>query len=194
MANHYFYCMEHVILVNDKDEAIGEMEKMEAHEKALLHRAFSVFIFNKKGEMLLQQRALKKYHSGGLWTNACCSHPKPNEDTSAGASRRLREELGFETGLSKIFEFTYQASFPNGLTENEFDHVFVGTYNGRIEPNAEEVNDYCFKSMDDIAASLQSHPHKYTVWFHIAFDKVYDWWKEHSNSLSSATENVVTKA
>src|SRR4249919_2599143 len=114
---------QEVILVNEQNEAIGTMEKMEAHRKALLHRAFSVFIFNSKGEMLLQQRALNKYHSGGLWTNACCSHPRPGELIEDAATRRLKEELGFETPLKKIFQFTYQASFDNGLTEHEFDHV-----------------------------------------------------------------------
>jgi len=169
--------MEHVILVNEFDEEVGAMEKMKAHEVAALHRAFSVFIFNNNGEMLLQQRAAKKYHSAGLWTNACCSHPRPGENIQQAAERRLKEELGFETELTKIFEFTYKASFDNGLTENEFDHVFIGRYVGKIVPNKEEVSDYCFKTMDEIAVTLQSHPHKYTAWFHIAFDKVYNWWK-----------------
>src|SRR6516164_10337979 len=116
---------QEVILVNEQDEPIGTMGKMEAHKKALLHRAFSVFIFNSKGEMLLQQRARDKYHSGGLWTNACCSHPKPGEEVQLAASRRLNEELGFNTPLTKIFDFIYQSSFENGLTEFEFDHVFI---------------------------------------------------------------------
>lgn len=169
--------MEQVILVNEQDEEIGAMEKMKAHETAVLHRAFSVFIFNSRGEMLLQQRALKKYHSGGLWTNACCSHPRPGEDISVAATRRLKEELGIETELHKVFEFTYRATFDNGLTEYEFDHVFSGSYNGKIHPDKNEVNDYCFKTMDEIAATLLSHPHKYTAWFHLAFNKIMDWWK-----------------
>src|SRR5215203_6397334 len=119
---------QNVILVNEKDEEIGTMEKMEAHRKALLHRAFSVFIFNGRGEMLLQRRALKKYHSGGLWTNACCSHPRPGEVTADAAARRLREELGFVTTLNPAFQFVYRATFDNGLTEYEFDHVFLGKY------------------------------------------------------------------
>src|SRR5688572_17565756 len=110
--------MEEVILVNDSDEQVGTMEKMEAHMKAVLHRAFSVFVFNNKGEMLLQQRAITKYHSGGLWTNACCSHPRPGEDTYDAAQRRLDEELGFTTVLQKAFTFSYNAPFDNGLTEN----------------------------------------------------------------------------
>lgn len=166
---------QEVILVNERDEPIGTMEKIEAHRKAILHRAFSVFIFNGKGEMLLQQRALNKYHSAGLWTNACCSHPAPGEDTAAAAHRRLGEELGFNTGLRKIFDFTYQTAFDNGLIEHEFDHVFAGVYEQRITPNPEEVKDFCYKTLDDIQQSLQTHPQKYTSWFHIAFPKVKEW-------------------
>src|SRR5215475_1033999 len=119
---------EEVILVDEDDFQVGTMEKMEAHRKALLHRAFSVFIFNTKGEMLLQQRALNKYHSAGLWTNACCSHPAPGESTLDAAEKRLLEEMGFITPLQEIFEFTYKTEFDNGLTEYEFDHVVVGTW------------------------------------------------------------------
>jgi len=151
------------------------MDKMEVHRKALLHRAFSVFIFNTKGEMLLQQRSLGKYHSGGLWTNACCSHPCPGEDNLMAASRRLREEMGFTTSLSKIFDFTYKSEFDNGLTEFEFDHVFIGEYDGIIKPDTNEVKDHCFKKMDDIRESLESHPLKYTAWFHIAFPMLEKW-------------------
>jgi isopentenyl-diphosphate delta-isomerase len=163
---------ESVILVNDRDEQTGTMEKMEAHRKAVLHRAFSVFIFNDKGEMLLQRRALNKYHSGGLWTNACCSHPRPGESTGDAASRRLREELGFSARLSDAFQFVYKASFDNGLTEYEYDHVFVGQYQGLVHPNPDEVGDYCYKHMDEIKSSLLSHPHKYTEWFKIAFPRL----------------------
>src|SRR5262245_45397537 len=120
--------IQQVILVNELDLATGVMEKMEAHEKGLLHRAFSIFIFNSKGEMLLQQRALGKYHSGGLWSNTCCSHPQPGEDILLSAQNRLQEEMGFTTTLNKIFDFTYKADFGNGLTEYEFDHVFAGQY------------------------------------------------------------------
>ncbi len=172
--------MEQVILVDANDNELGVMDKMETHEKALLHRAFSVFIFNNKGEMLLQQRALTKYHSGGLWTNACCSHPRPNETTIAAAERRLLEELGFTTSLHKIFDFTYKAEFDNGLTEHEFDHVFSGLYEGEIKINTSEVKDIAYKTMKEIAASLQTHPQKYTAWFHLAFPKVYDWYKRAS--------------
>lgn len=167
--------MQEVILVNGQDEPTGVMEKMEAHQKGLLHRAFSIFIFNSRGEMLLQQRASSKYHSPDLWTNACCSHPQPGESTAEAALRRLKEELGFETRLSEIFSFTYRAVFENGLTEHEFDHVLVGTYNDQVFPNADEVKDYCFMKPEKIKESLASHPHKYTEWFKIAFPKLEEY-------------------
>ncbi|MDB5249682.1 MAG: isopentenyl-diphosphate delta-isomerase [Segetibacter sp.] len=167
--------MEEVILVNEQDVQVGSMEKMEAHQKGVLHRAFSVFVFNERNEMLLQQRALTKYHSGGLWTNACCSHPRPDEETEAAASRRLQEELGFSTPITKIFDFQYHAAFDNGLTEHEFDHVYVGTFSGKISPNPSEVQDYCYKKMDEIYNTIQTHSHKYTAWFCIAFPKVKEW-------------------
>lgn len=186
--------MEQVILVNERDEEIGIMEKMEAHQKALLHRAFSVFIFNSKGEMLMQQRALTKYHSGGLWTNACCSHPKPGEETLKGAERRLQEEMGFITGLDKVFDFTYKAPFDNGLTEHEFDHVFVGNFEGEIKPSVVEVRDYCYKNMEDISNSMQSHPQKYTAWFHLAFPKVYEWWRSKKDLMGCRPSEKAARA
>ena len=170
-----------VILVNEHDVQTGTMEKMEVHQKALLHRAFSVFVFNGKGEILLQKRADKKYHSAGLWTNACCSHPKPGEETLTAAQSRLQEEMGFNTHLKKAFDFIYRAPFDNGLTEHEFDHVFVGTYNGTITPNAEEVSDYCFKPVEEIKNSIHSHPQKYTEWFKIAFPKMEAYLEKASN-------------
>jgi isopentenyl-diphosphate delta-isomerase len=167
--------MEQVILVDEMDRPTGTMEKMAAHREALLHRAFSIFIFNSKGEMLLQQRAVQKYHSGGLWTNACCSHPRPGETTGVAAARRLREELGFTTPLHLAFDFIYKADLDNDLTEYEFDHVLVGEYNGILYPDSSEVKDYCFKSIEDILSSLQTHPQKYTAWFHIALPKIVEW-------------------
>jgi isopentenyl-diphosphate Delta-isomerase len=166
---------QEVILVNENDEQVGTIEKIEAHRKALLHRAFSVFIFNARGEMLLQQRAKNKYHSAGLWTNACCSHPNPFESTENAAARRLQEELGFTTELKKIFDFTYKSVFENGLTEFEFDHVFVGEYNDKINPNMDEVNECCFMKPDEIESKLLSHPQKFTPWFHIAYPMVKNW-------------------
>jgi isopentenyl-diphosphate Delta-isomerase len=167
--------MDYVVLVDSEDKEIGTMEKMEAHEKALLHRAFSVFIFNSKGEMLLQQRALSKYHSGGLWTNTCCSHPFPNEAVEQAATRRLQEEMGFTCALQKVFTFTYKASFANGLTEHEYDHVFVGTYDAIITPNEQEVADYCYKKIEDIVGDMQVRPAQYTSWFAIALPKLQQW-------------------
>ena len=165
--------MMDVILVDVNDVAIGKMEKMEAHRKALLHRAFSIFIFNSKGEMLLHKRSEKKYHSASLWTNACCSHPQPGQSTLNAANIRLVEEMGFTTTLTKAFDFVYKTPFDNGLTEHEFDHVYVGTYNSNnIIPNKEEVSDYCYKTIDEIEQSVLSHPQKYTAWFKIAFPKM----------------------
>lgn len=164
--------MTEVILVNENDEAVGTMEKIAAHRKALLHRAFSVFIFNRKGEMLLQQRASNKYHSPNLWTNACCSHPMPGEETIDAAHRRLMEELGFDTALEHAFSFIYKTPFDNGLTEHELDHVFIGYYDGTINPDETEVRDFTFMKMDAIRQSMEIHNHKYTSWFTIAFPKL----------------------
>ena len=166
-------------MVNESDKQVGTMEKMAAHQQGLLHRAFSVFIFNSKGEMLLQQRAATKYHSGGKWSNACCSHPRPGEDLLDAGKRRLKEELGFETALKKIFEFAYKIDFANGLAENEVDHVFVGEWQGQINLNSDEAQDYCYKSLPEIKHSLQIKPGSYTEWFILAIPKIENWWQQH---------------
>lgn len=163
-----------VVLVNERDETIGTMEKMEAHEKGLLHRAFSVFVFNKEGLLLLQRRALTKYHSAGLWTNTCCSHPFPDEAVADAAVRRLKEELGFTTPLTKIFDFKYKAAFDNGLVEHEYDHVFVGEYEGDVQLNPEEVHEIKYVSLDEVEADMKLHPDQYTAWFHIALPKLME--------------------
>jgi len=168
---------EEVILVNETDMPVGTMEKIEAHRKALLHRAFSVFIFNGQGKMLLQKRAAGKYHSPGLWTNACCSHPRPGEETAAAAARRLREELGFTTALTELFAFTYRSEYDNGLTEFEFDHVFVGRYDGEVIPDPAEIGDYCYLSMDEIRNDLETSPDRFTTWFHLAFPLMVEKYK-----------------
>lgn len=172
--------MEELILVDENDVQTGTAEKMEAHRHAMLHRAFSVFIFNSKGEMLLQQRALSKYHSGGLWTNACCSHPYNGESTQHAAEKRLLEEMGFTTSLKKAFDFIYKTIFENGLTEYEYDHVFTGSYEGSIQPSSAEVMDYCYMNMAEIKLSIGSHPQKYTEWFKIAFPKLENYLAQNS--------------
>ena len=161
--------MPEVILVNEHDEAVGTMEKMAAHEQGILHRAFSIFIFDKEGKMLLQQRSLKKYHSPGLWSNTCCSHPAPGETTLHAAERRLYEEMGFKTRLEKKFDFVYRAEFSNGLTEHEFDHVYTGIYEGVISFDPEEVEAYTYKFLPEIRHLLKTQPESFTEWFKIAF-------------------------
>lgn len=161
----------YVILVDKYDNPIGKMEKIEAHEKGLLHRAFSVFIFNNKEELLLQQRALSKYHTPGLWTNTCCSHQKEGESNIEAGQRRLEEEMGFSVPLEEVMSFVYKAPFSNGLIEHEYDHVLVGYYNKEPKPNPEEVNSWKWESLSNIKIDIQQNPDKYTAWFKIIFDK-----------------------
>jgi isopentenyl-diphosphate Delta-isomerase len=159
--------LEYVILVNENDQEIGKMEKQEAHEKGLLHRAFSVFIFNDQKELLLQQRALTKYHSAGLWTNTCCSHPRVNETIIEAAHRRLQEEMGFDCLLEVKTSFIYKADFDNGLTEHEFDHVLVGNFNGEVIINQVEVASYKWVELDWLKQDMIKNPNSYTAWFKI---------------------------
>lgn len=163
---------QRVILVDAQDIERGTMEKMEAHRSSNLHRAFSIFIFNSGQQLLLQQRAAAKYHSGGLWTNTCCSHPQPGEELIDAAIRRLQEEMGFTTTLFKAFEFVYEASFSNGLIEHEYDHVLIGKYDGLVQPNAEEVSNYCYQNLEEIRAGFSLRPGNYTEWFKIALPKL----------------------
>ena len=169
-----------LILVNDKDEPVGKMEKMKVHQLGLLHRAYSVFIFDGQGRMLLQKRAKEKYHGGGLWTNACCSHPIENDLIQNAAERRLLEEMGFTTSLVKVFEFTYQAKVENSLIENEYDHVFVGKYDGLIVPQRGEVEDYKYCDMIHIDSDIRLKPDEFTSWFKIAFPKIKFWAEQNS--------------
>ena len=171
---------EFVVLVDANDNDIGTMEKMKAHENAVLHRAFSIFIFNTKGEMLIHQRAFSKYHTPGLWTNACCSHPRLGETLQQATSRRLREEMGMEADIKKIFDFVYKADVGQGLIEHEFDHVFVGTTDVLPNINREEVETYSYIKMDDLRNDINLHPEKYTVWFKIAFDRVEEYFQNKS--------------
>ncbi|WP_289644850.1 isopentenyl-diphosphate Delta-isomerase [Maribacter aestuarii] len=165
---------EEVILVNQNDEQIGTMPKMEAHEKAKLHRAFSVFILNEHGEMMLQQRASEKYHSPLLWTNTCCSHQRVGETNIEAGKRRLKEEMGFSTDLKELFSFIYKAPFDNGLTEHELDHVMLGYYNNPPDINPEEVGDWKWMSPNAVKQDIAENPANYTVWFKIIFEKFYE--------------------
>ncbi len=165
---------EFVILVNSQDEEIGTMPKMEAHEKAVLHRAFSIFIMNSKGETMLQQRAAHKYHSPLLWTNTCCSHQRLGESNIQAGTRRLQEEMGFITPLKELFSFTYKAAFDNGLTEHELDHVMMGEYENNPVINTEEVADWKWMKPIDIKKDIKENPGEYTAWFKIIFEKFYE--------------------
>lgn len=164
---------EHVILVNEKDEPIGLMPKMQAHEEALLHRAFSVFILNDKNEVMLQQRAANKYHSPLLWTNTCCSHQRSGETNIQAGIRRLHEEMGFSVTLKELFSFIYKAPFDNGLTEHEFDHVLIGYYNENPQINKDEVESWKWMPIEAIKEDMQQNPEVYTEWFKIIFDQFY---------------------
>jgi isopentenyl-diphosphate delta-isomerase len=163
---------ELVILVDVNDVETGVAEKLEAHQKGLLHRAFSVFIFNSKGQMLIHQRAREKYHSGGKWTNACCGHPRPNENTMHAASRRLNEEMGIACLMEEKFVFTYEAGFENGLTEHEIDHVIFGSFEGMPKPNPVEVMDYKWIDCDLLKQAILENPEAYTAWFKICLEEV----------------------
>lgn len=165
---------ENVILVNQQDEQIGLMPKMEAHERALLHRAFSVFIFNDKNELMLQQRALDKYHSPGLWTNTCCSHQREGESNIEAGKRRLQEEMGFEVELKESISFIYKAPFDNGLTEHEFDHILVGKYDGMPSINSDEVANWKWMTLEAVKVDMEFQPEQYTAWFKIIFEKFYE--------------------
>lgn len=164
---------EKVILVNDKDEPIGLMGKMEAHEKGLLHRAFSVFVFNDKNELMIQQRAAHKYHSPLLWANTCCSHPRDGESVIAAGERRLMEEMGFQTPLEHKTSFIYKAPFDNGLIEHEFDHILTGKYNEDPDVNPDEVADWRWISLEELREEIKAHPDKFTAWFKIIFENYY---------------------
>ncbi|WP_396148889.1 isopentenyl-diphosphate Delta-isomerase [Flavobacterium sp.] len=170
---------EKVILVNENDEPIGLMEKLEAHEKAVLHRAFSVFVLNDKNEVMLQQRAHHKYHSPLLWTNTCCSHQREGETNIQAGTRRLFEEMGFTTELKELFHFIYKAPFDNGLTEHELDHVMIGYYNEAPKINPNEVESWKWMSIEAIRDDIQTQSENYTVWFKIIFDEFYHYLEDH---------------
>jgi isopentenyl-diphosphate delta-isomerase len=164
---------EQVILVDKNDQKVGLMPKMEAHEKGLLHRAFSVFVFNDNNQLMLQQRAMHKYHSPGLWTNTCCSHQRDGETSLEAGNRRLMEEMGFNTQLKETVSFIYTAPFDNGLTEHEFDHVMTGHYNEAPVINTDEVSSWKWMDIEAVRTDIQEAPNQYTAWFKIIFDKFY---------------------
>ncbi len=162
---------KHIILVNEKDEQIGTGEKLAVHLAGLLHRCISIFIFNSRGEMLLQKRAKSKYHSGGLWTNAVCGHQDPGEGNESAAHRCLMLEMGFDCPLTEIFVFKYQADLDHGIREHEIDHVFMGVYDGEVKPNPEEAEDYKFVTADWILEDMKKNPGAYTYWFKLVVEK-----------------------
>ncbi len=161
---------EFVVLVDQNDQKLGLMEKQQAHVAGLLHRAFSVFIFNSKGELMIQQRAANKYHSPTLWTNTCCSHPRDEETYEQAAHRRLQEEMGFDCQLEFKFSFIYKAHLENDLTEHELDHVFIGTFDDEPNLNPEEVMAYRWVELDDLKKDMEKNPQNYTAWFKIIFE------------------------
>jgi isopentenyl-diphosphate delta-isomerase len=163
--------MEEVILVDDNDNILGRMDKLEAHRKGILHRAFSVFIFNRNNQLLMQKRASGKYHSPGLWTNTCCSHPRSGESVEAAAGRRLQEEMGLNCALTRQFHFIYKADVGQGLTEHEFDHVFFGFTDVQPVINPTEVSEWKYRSIELIMDDVKSHPEYFTVWFRIIFQR-----------------------
>ncbi len=176
---------ENVILVNEHDEQIGLMPKLEAHQKAVLHRAFSVFVLNSHNEIMLQQRAHQKYHSPLLWTNTCCSHQREAETNIQAGTRRLREEMGFVTELKELFHFIYKAPFDNGLTEHELDHVMIGYYNDTPVINKDEVESWKWMKIEDVKNDMEVHPEIYTVWFKIIFEEFYHYLEEHQSPLTT---------
>jgi isopentenyl-diphosphate Delta-isomerase len=164
--------MEEVILVDESDQEIGAAEKMQTHREGRLHRAFSIFVFDSAGRMLLQKRAGSKYHSASLWSNTCCGHPRPGEAVEVAALRRLREEMDFTCSIKKVFEFIYKVRLTDDMFEHEYDHVFVGTYNGLPAPSAAEVEDWRWIEVDQLVRDLRENPDRYTYWFRVIIDKL----------------------
>lgn len=164
--------MVDVILVDENDTPVGTMEKLAAHQEGRLHRAFSVFAFDKVGRLLLQRRAPHKYHSAGLWTNTCCSHPAPGEETEAAAHRRLQEEMGFDCPLVPAGHLLYRVEFDNGLTEHEFDHIFIGSFDGEPALNPEEADASRWATPEELRTELKEHPEQFTYWFRLALEDV----------------------
>jgi len=165
---------ERVILVDESDQEIGSQEKLEAHKKGNLHRAFSIFVFNPDGQLLLQKRSTKKYHSDGLWSNTCCSHPRPGEPFELEVRKKLMQEMGFQCDLQRIFSFTYKIKFKNNLIENELDHVWIGRYDGNPKPNPDEVDDWKWIDLETLINDLKKNPQIYSYWLKICIDRVLE--------------------
>lgn len=161
-----------VILVDEKDNQIGVLDKIDAHQSGKLHRAFSIFIFNSKGQLLLQKRASTKYHSGGLWSNTCCSHPRPNEELEIAAHRRLKEEMGFDCKLKEVYTFIYNVKLENGLTEHEYDHVLVGKSDAKPNLDPKEAEEWKWIDTHLLSEDIKNNPDRYTYWFRISLDEV----------------------
>lgn len=162
---------EQLILVDKNDRVLGEGDKIEVHREGALHRAFSIFVFDDHNRLLLQKRAQTKYHSGGLWSNTCCGHPRPGEDTLAAAHRRLQEEMNFDCHLRKAFAFLYRVELDNDLVEHEYDHVFFGKYNGNPKPDAEEAEDWKWIELEEVKRELSENPERFSYWLREALDR-----------------------
>lgn len=186
---------DQVILVDLNDNQVGFAGKMAAHRSGELHRAISIFVFDAAGRVLLQKRASTKYHSGGLWSNTCCSHPRPNEDTTDASRRRLREEMGFDCELQKVFSFVYQTRFDNGLIEHEYDHVFFGHHDDKPVLNPEEAEDWKWMDMRQLAADIREHPERYSFWLAACLDRVVSFRTSgHSGDLTEETCREIRSA
>lgn len=169
---------EYVILVDENDRKTGTCEKLEAHQKGLMHRAFSIFLFNKEGEFLIQQRADEKYHTPGLWSNTCCSHPRPDEEMEEALQRKLFQEMGIYSQVEKVFDFAYRADFDNGLVENEVDHVYFGEYNDAPNPNPAEIQSWKYSSFEEIKNEIEQDEASFTPWFKLVFERVNEHYKK----------------
>ncbi len=169
---------DHVILVDQHDQMVGTMEKMQAHQEGLLHRAFSIFVFNAQGELLIQKRAPVKYHTGSLWSNTCCSHPKPNETIEETLQFKLQQEMGFQCPLKRAFAITYRAELGNGLIENELDHIYFGAFNENPEPNPEEVCDWKYIALPDLTKEMAQHPDHFTPWFKLLLNPISSYYRD----------------